>query len=98
MRVMEMMGTNALANLHRRFREMKKSKVISLVLLPLLICALILAPSVTAQGGDPQDALIKQVMEDTALHLGYSVSYDGTLVESPRTPKVMQSSLGHRVR
>ena len=76
---------------------MKKSKVISLVLLLFLICALILSPSVAAQGGDPQDAIIKQVMEDTALHLGYSVSWDGTLVESPRTHyKYGVSSPDHR--
>lgn len=97
MKVMEMSGTNILANTHWRFREMKKSKVISLVLLLFLICALILSPSVAAQGGDPQDAIIKQVMKDTALHLGYSVSWDGTLVESPRTHyKYGVSSLDHR--
>jgi hypothetical protein len=49
---------------------MKKSKVISLVLLPLLICALILSPSVAAQGSDPQEAIIKQVVTTTAKDLG----------------------------
>jgi hypothetical protein len=64
---------------------MKKSKAISLALLLFLVLAIALPASVAAQGGDPQDAIIKQVMEDTALDLGYSISYDGTLVESPRT-------------
>ena len=92
-----MRGTNPLANLHWRFREMKKSKVISLALLPLLLCALILSPSVAAPDGDPQDALIKQVMKDTALHLGYSVSYEGMLVESPQPHyKYGVSSPDHR--
>jgi hypothetical protein len=76
---------------------MKKCKVISLVLLLFLVLAIALPASVAAQGGDPQDAIIKQVMEDTALHLGYSVSYDGTLVESPRTHYMYGvSSLDHR--
>ena len=71
MRVVEIMGTNTLANLHWRFREMKKSKVISLVLLLFLICALILAPSVAAQEDDPQDALIRQALVATAEDLGW---------------------------
>ena len=44
---------------------MKKSKVISLVLLLFLICALLLSPSVAAQEDDPQDSLIKQVLVET---------------------------------
>jgi len=58
MRVMEMRGTNALANLHWRFREMKKSKVISLVLLPFLVLALTLIASGNVSAHTAQDFLL----------------------------------------
>ena len=51
----------------------KKSKVISAVLFSTFICVLMLSSQVTAQGADPQSAIIQQVLISSIQDLGFEV-------------------------
>ncbi len=75
----------------------QRKKMVSVAAFLGLTLILVLPGTAYSQGGDPQHDLIMQVMEGAAQDLGYSVSWDGTLMQSPRQHyKYGVSSPDHR--